>query len=325
MLNIITKNKNILKVAECLLIITGITAFFIVIVLLYKNPIHPLLIFIVPATITGLVIENRRLSTPWRLLLRKFSIALLLSIILFVVNPGIIPTTYQYLWPLIFSILFSLFSIQHHKEKVIPKIDEGITLIQSLSIMYWIFDIHIPESYSPVAWVGIILSSLFILLSLIHALSNIQLTRFARLWLSIWSSIIMLVFALGYIHSVYLNTIHVSPDEIGSFVLVVQYFLLGISCMYIIKNIQMLIVYLPRKDDAYDSIQMIDIKKTNQYHTARYSSKQLSIPIAAGIIIILSLTYYLNHHYNFLPRNTLIWCMFWLSPFTLKNKEAIIY
>ena len=44
------------------------------------------------------------------------------------------------MFPYWFIILFSIFSIVTSGDKVIPKQTEGITLLQSIAVFYWVFD-----------------------------------------------------------------------------------------------------------------------------------------------------------------------------------------
>lgn len=92
----------------------------------------------------GIIYENKRLSTEWKIIALKILGSLILSFFAFL--PGKHERNYNLeshieAWPFTFLAFFILISVIFHDKKVVPKLTEGITLIQSISIIYWIFDL----------------------------------------------------------------------------------------------------------------------------------------------------------------------------------------
>lgn len=98
-------------------------------------------------------------------------------------------------------------------------------------------------------------------------------------------------------------------------IIILQYFLLGISSMYIFQNILMLISYLPSKGSKS---YYADIKEANAMHLSRYSERQVNAIHSIISIIIITPIYFLNYKYHFLPRNVLIWLVFLLFPIFIR-------
>ncbi len=269
----------------------------------------------------GILFENKRLSTDWKIIYLKFIIALFISISVFI--HGITKQDYNFenyieKWAYLFIISFGIVSMFNHKKKIIPKLTEGITLLQSISIIYWIIDLNNIFSF-----ILICPTLIFCLGSFIHAFSYIKLTRRSRLFLSIWSSLIMIIFAIDHIYRVFNFKYFIDNKTINDGVNTVQYFLLGISLIYIFQNMYMLLVYLPDKR-WYNEDKINDIKIMNNTHIERYSNSQIKITDALIVLLFTSGIYYLNYHYKIIPRNTLIWILFWIFPFIIWCKELII-
>lgn len=324
-----TKKKKIeYNSATVFLIIIGIlilTFFGYIILRTFQSENTLVSIMIIPL-ILGIVFENRRLSSQWFDILFKVMIALGLSFIAFL--PGKKERNYSFehhieIWPYFFIVFFVIGSVIHHEKKIIPKLTEGVTLLQSISIIYWIVDIGFLNFKNIAAYILIGIGLVFCLISFIHAFSYIKLTPNARLFLSIWSSIIMIIFAIDHIFRVF-NFNHFVDDElINDGLNMLQYFLLGVSLIYIFQNAIMLLEYLPSKTRAYNKEHMKDIKKMNKTHIGRYSTNQIKKTDSLLALIFISVIYYNNYKWQIMPRHTLIWLMFWLFPFIIWLKDAL--
>ena len=311
-----------------LLTIGGILAsifFGYVIYRTYQSERTLISIMIIPL-ILGIIFENKRLSSDWKTIALKILGALLLSIFAFM--PGKRERNYNFenhieFWPYVFIFIFVLFSMIFHEKKIIPKLTEGITLLQSISIIYWIVDIGFLNFQNVFAYILIGIGLIFSAVSFIHAFSYIKLTRNARLFLSIWSSIIMIIFAIDHIYRVFNFNYFVHYKMLNEGLNILQYFLLGVSLIYIFQNAYMLLVYLPDRHSWYGKEQMKDIRKMNKTHIDRYSNTQIKIIDALIALIFTSGIYYLNYQYKVMPRHTLIWLLFWIFPFVVWCKELI--
>lgn len=220
-------------------------------------------IMIIPL-ILGIIFENKRLSTDWKTIALKILGALLLSIFAFL--PGKKEQNYSFenhieMWPYWFIFFFVLISMFYHEKKIVSKLTEGITLLQSISIIYWILDIGFLNFKNIFTYIIIGIGLIFCIISFIHAFSYIKLTRNARLFLSIWSSIIMIIFAYDYIYRVYNFDYFVDYKILNDGLNILQYFLLGVSLIYIFQNAYMLLVYLPDRHRWYGKKKCKILKK----------------------------------------------------------------
>lgn len=305
--------------------ILAITFFGYVFYRVYHSEKTLISVMIIPL-IVGIIFENKRLSSDWKTIALKILGALCISIVAFI--PGKGETNYNFehhieMWPYWFICFFTLISMVVHEEKIVPKLTEGITLLQSISIIYWIVDIGFLNFESLFAYVVMGIGIVFCLISLVHAFSYINLTRNARLFLSIWSSIIMIIFAVDHIYRVFHYDYFLDYVMLNEALNILQYFLLGVSLIYIFQNAYMLLVYLPDRNSWYGKSQMRDIRKMNKTHVDRYSNKQIRISDSSLALILTSGIYYLNYQYQVMPRHTLIWFLFWIFPFAIWSKEII--
>jgi hypothetical protein len=325
-----TKNKKTkYNKINILLILGGIfivTFFGYVIFRTYQSQNSLLSIMTIPL-ILGIIFENRRLSTEWKTILIKVTISLVLSIFAFL--PGKRERNYSFenhieMWPYFFIGFFVFASVIYHDKKIIPKLTEGTTLLQSISIVYWIIDIGFLNFKNGFAYTIMAIGLVFCFVSFIHAFSYIKLTRTSRLFLSIWSSIIMIIFAIDHIYRVYNFDYFVDYKMLNDGLNILQYFLLGVSLIYIFQNAFMLFTYLPDKHSFYGKSQMKEIREMNKTHIKRYSLNQIKISDSIIALIFTSGIYYWNYKYQIMPRHTLIWLIFWIFPFVIWLKEIII-
>lgn len=277
--------------------------------------------------ILGIVFENKRLSASWKEILYKIMLSLTLS--LFVFAPGKKETTYVLedhiaMWPYFFIFFFVLASAVIHEKKITPKLTEGITLLQSISIIYLMIDIGLFNNYNVVSIPLIIIGLSFCTVSFVHAFSYLKLTNNTRLFLSIWSSIIMIIFAIEYMIRVFTYNFSSKYTLLDEGIHMLQYFLLGVSLIYIFQNAIMLLEYLPSKNRAYNKEHMKDIDRMNKTHISRYSKRQTKISDALLALFLTGGIYFLNYSYRFIPRYTMIWLLFWIFPFIITLKHLIL-
>lgn len=274
--------------------------------------------------ILGLILENRRLEKNWKMLALKIMLAIICASVIsfFKVLESDISTEVA-LWPYTFIFFFALFSALYHDRKVTPVITEGTTLLQSISIIYFILHygyLEFSNFFEILIW-GIGL--LFCLLSLYNAFSYTSLSSKLRLLLSIWSAVIMLVFSLVYILSVYHYTRFTGNFYIDNSLNFTQYFLLGISLIYLIQNARMVVVYIPSKNSFFDKAHMKRISRMNKLHVWRYSKEQVKIKDSLLILFLTSAVYFLNYSLDLIPPYTMIWIVFWSAPMIIFFKNGI--
>lgn len=275
----------------------------------------------VVALISGIIYENRKITEKWSSVLYSALGSLLFSFIAFL--PGKRERVYDFenhieMWPYTFIIIFIIITIIMNEDKIIPKLTEGITLMKSVAIIYWVVDFGFVNIQNKFIIALMIIGVIFALFSAVHAFTHIELTRTNRLVLSIWSSIILVLFALDNIYRVYQNDdIENTHNLIDSVWIGIQYFLLGISSVYIVQNMLMLIRFLPGKQTFFNATYYRELKELKNQHIERYSDEQIGIPKSIFCILFTSSIFYVNYRYQILPRHTAIWVVFVLFPLIL--------
>jgi hypothetical protein len=210
-------------------------------------------------------------------------------------------------------------------EKIIAKLTEGITLMQSIAVIYWVIDLGFMNSTYMVVKILMLIALCLALFSIYNAFSYQTLSRTSRLVLSIWSSIIMVLFAADNIYKVYQNQqIEVTQGIIQAFYIALQFFLLGVSGIYIVQNAFMLIEFLPGKYRFFNEQYFKDLEDLKRQHISRYLTQQVTRINSFLCVLITGTIFGLNYYYKLLPRNIIIWIVFVLFPIVLNllNKSA---
>lgn len=270
------------------------------------------------ALIGGLLFESLRISDNWISFFYIFIVSLFLSLSAFL--PGKSGQNYDFdknlaMWPYIFLLIFIVLSTVFHSDKVTAKLTEGITLLQSISIVYWMLDQGLWDINNWFVKFFIVSSSLFSLFAVGNALTNFTLSSATRLALSIWSCIIMLLLALDNMLSMYqyraINSTNYTSQDLF---IGMQFFLLGVSCMYVAQNLFLLMGFLPGRGSLFNASyfdELIEVKRT---HIERYSDRQVDIGHSIICIVVVTSVYWLNYTYNYLPCRTIIWASFVFFP-----------
>lgn len=304
-------------------ILMGFLAVLLVAVLLYVGyrvsaSAHRLIPISVIAIIAGAIFESWRIADKFSTVLWTALGSIVFSLISFL--PRKHESSYDFehhieQFPYWFIIIFAILSIAVHGHKVVPKLTEGITLLQSLAIIYWVVDAGFMKNDSFLLKAAMIGGLLFSLFAVFHAFTYATLTRTARLTLSIWSSIIMLVFAVDNIYRTYQNEqIENTADTTHALYIGLQYFLLGVSSMYVVQNAMMLFRFLPGKRQFFNAEYFRELKELKGEHVDRYSEDQVSILHSILCVLFAGTFFALNYHYQLLPRHLATWAVFAVFP-----------
>ena len=274
------------------------------------------------ALMAGLFFESRRVTDSWGTFIGVVLFSFILSFFAFL--PGKQDTNYFLdnhieMWPYVFCFFFIVFSTAFAGDKVIPKLTEGITLMQSIAVIYWVVDTgFIGFNHAYLIPFGIF-GLCFATISFYNAFSYDELKRKTRLTLSIWSSLIMLLFAIDNIYQVYqISPIETTNNFLVALYIAAQFFLLGISSIYIVQNFFMLVEFLPDKEKFFNEEYYKDLKKLKQQHISRYSTEQVTKLHSFLCVVIMGTIFGLNYYLNFLPRDFVIWTIFVLFPLALR-------
>lgn len=321
----ISKRKSPNFNIKTFVIIIGVIGLLLTVYIAYRASIYDKKLFSgsIIALFAGLLFESFRVSKSWKTIIYVFIAAYFFSLLSFF--PGKHVDTYSFdrkleIWPYSFIVFFAFIFAYAHKDEMIAKLNEGITLLLSISLIYWIID----YSFNYQNWFSIIILTLVIIFtafSIINALTKIELTRFVRLILSIWSTLIMFALAIDNIIKVFSNQDIESAIFLSHGLYIgLQYFFLGISAAYIIQNYMLLAAFLPDRNGNYKN----DLKEIKIEHIKRYSNKQVNIGSSLLCILYSLIIYGLNYKYQALPRNTIIWFMFLTFPLFLQLTNILI-
>lgn len=301
-------------------IILAIVGFALTLYIVYRASMSERHLFSVSllALFGGLLFESFRISDDWKKVIYQFIGTYLFSLITFM--PGKHEHPYDFeshieVWPYWFIGFFAIGTALFNKEKVTAKLTEGITLLQSLSLIYWTIDYGFLNVENWFSKSLLLIALLFSAFSILHALTYIHLSKTVRLTLSIWSTIIMFAFAIDNIIRVFSNVDIESTSQLSQGLYIgLQYFLLGVSAVYVARNYILLSSLLPSKNGNYPS----DLKESKKDHVDRYSADQVLIKSSLFCIVYAALFYGANYHYHFLPRHTMIWFVFLTFPLILQ-------
>jgi hypothetical protein len=275
------------------------------------------------ALFAGLLFESYRVSNNWKTVILIFVGSYFFSLLNFL--PGKREHTYIFenhieSWPYSFIFFYALAFAISHKERVTVKLTEGITLLLSLSLVYWTIDYGFTNYRNWFAYSILTIAFLLAAFSILNAFTNLHLSKTTRLTLSVWSTVIMFVFAVDNIFRVFNN-----PDIESSYLsdglyIGLQFFLLGVSAVYIMQNYMLLAAFIPSKHGNYRR----DLKENNKDHIDRYSDEQVYFGHSLLCIIYVGIVYGLNYKYQILPRHTMIWLVFLTFPLILRLTDFII-
>jgi hypothetical protein len=289
-----------------------------------QKPIIPISII---ALISGIIYESKRISKNWAIVF--YFILGSCGFSFFTFMPGKNEYIYNFeshleIGTYAFILTFIIINISFNGEKVIPKLTEGITLLQSISVIYWVIDNGFISINNIFLKSILLIGLLFSLFSGIHAFTHTNLSKTNRLILSIWSSIIMLFFAVDNIFRVYLNESieNVSNSYLGIYI-GLQYFLLGISSLYIAQNFFMLFGFFPRRGAFFNSQYFRELRDLKSDHIERYSDLQVSISHSLICLTFSSSIFIINYIFQIIPGNMAIWSVFFATPFTIKLIDNI--
>lgn len=278
----------------------------------------------VAALIAGVIFESKRITNKWFtvVIIGILSYFLAFAFVNLMADASLnkptavlVLNTSIRIWPPIFLVLYFIFSLLFYKYRIIPKLTEGITLLQSIAVIYWVFDYGFISSTNLFIQTFLVIGLLFSLFSIFHAFANIHLSNTNKFILSIWSSIIMLLFALDNLHVINQPELIENTDNLLQILYIaLQYFLIGISSIYIIQNFIMLAGFLPRPWKFFNSKYFNTIRELKEDHIYRYSDQQVSPWHSLICILFTGTIFFLNYYYQIVPKQFFIWMAFVTFP-----------
>lgn len=274
------------------------------------------------AIFLGLIFEFIRISRSLQTVLGTAAGSFILSMLAFSRRKGEVMYVFKdHLehWPYFFlgAFIFIATAVQYSKATL--KMTEGITLLLTMAINYWIIANGYWTLGSLLVKVLIVINCLLSIFSIYQALSYRVLNKATILILSIWSSIIVLVLALNNFLVLFnYQDIDNSASFSDTLLIFLEFFLMGVSGIYVAQNLTMIGAYLPGKN------YLETIREINDVHLNRFSKEQVYI-VDSLLVIILSLTLFvLNYYLQFFPVNVIIWITITVTPLLLYLVRKIL-
>jgi hypothetical protein len=288
---------------------------------LYELYIHSFTLAFICSIIllAGLVIEFKTICRRWDRVIITGVIAMGTSWVAFLPIDLIGIQGCLRIWPFFMCGAFGIATMWSFSGRSQIKLTEGITFMQCLALLYWMIDGISGSSLDNLTYLilGIVLITSSY--AVYHAFTYSELTRKTRFILSFWSATIMTFFASLNIYAVY----QMQRNSEGSDIIItmLQHFILGISSIYIVQNIYLIVGYFPSEDwkDLKDYGR--NRRKLTTLHILRFSDQQVRLKQILICFIICSLMFGVNYFMDIVPPNLAIWFAFILVPIALKFFE----
>ncbi|QIO09613.1 hypothetical protein [Acinetobacter lanii] len=220
-------------------------------------------------------------------------------------------------WVYSFVFVYLLVMWIEHDKYLKTSLNEGTSLLFSLGLLYWMYSKNLLAFTSIWTQLFSLVAVLFSLFSIIHALFPLKHHAFSRFILSLGSCVIIIILSVEhFIHLNHLADSNVTQTWADHLLLILQYFLLGISALYLFQNFILILQYLPNK---YSSSYVSDVKATTQEHIQRYSTQQLSTFEALFCMFISLMAYLTNIYVQLIPTNVCIWWVIFCCPIILQH------
>ncbi len=216
-------------------------------------------------------------------------------------------------WPYFLIGVYILIIITFLYKKITPKLTEGVTLLLTFSINYWIFENGYYHTDNPLIITLLVVNLAFSLFSVIHVFTHIKLNKPSRFILSFWSTIISIVLSSNNFYSIFNNdNLEIARNFEDGILPFFSFFLLGISSIYFAQNLVMILAYFPGKEYLDTIYAMTD------YHISRFSDQQVYLFDSILVSLITISTFYFNFRYHYFSVNITIWGLMLLTPIYLK-------
>ncbi len=298
--------------------VSGLSLFVIVAYMAYNISTSSPKVFSISvfALMAGLLFESFRISDSW------LSITITLFVIfIFCFHPFLIGTSLFYAGdgikyaPYVFIGFFALIMGLYYIQNPTRQINESLTLIQSLAVVYWILDYTAFDVDNWFVKIGVLFALFCAAFSLFNALTYYVLSNIVRVALSVWSAMAMLLLSADNIYRVFQNSLTNDSQYLSANLHIgIQFFFLGISSIYVVTNFFLIFSFLPSSNTFFNAAYFKGINELTEMHLRRYTDEQVWIGHSILCIVLTGLFYWCNYKYQFLPKNTAIWVGFWLFP-----------
>lgn len=226
---------------------------------------------------------------------------------------------YAAFFPIILFAFYVIILVDHAGKEFAVKFSEGLTFLKSLSLIYYAIEMDLFSYSGFFANVFIALGIFLILLSIVSAFTYIKITNNLKVILSVWSTLILLLFTFNHISSLFssFNSLQLNP------MLVLDFFILGSSAVFIAQNIDALLYYYPENTEFFSKYHFKQIEKANRKQMERYKDEQVRIIDSFICLIIASTFYSLNYILKIFSAQSAIWISLLFIPNVIDFKNRI--
>lgn len=269
--------------------------------------------------ILGLIYQSYKITQSTEKILIYLVISSFLSLLAF--GQGENETVYVLsvhleIWIYYFLAIFLIIMSVQHDKKITTPFGEGLSLLFCLAFLYWLFENYLFD-FSFILTQVLSMTVLSVTaFSVIHALFKIKHNSVSRFILSISTCIAIVVLSLDNLFQLIdQGEPSFNKSLFENLILLTQYFLLGISALFLFQNIMLLLQYMPSK---YTRSYFSDIKENTQSHIERFSKDQISWMEASLCLFISTFAYTLNYYFQIIPPNMCIWLVIFLCPLLIQ-------
>lgn len=226
---------------------------------------------------------------------------------------------YSVFFPIVLFVVYILILVNSTKKNDVVKFSEGLTFLKSMSLVYYAVEMNVFIYSGFLPNILIAISVFIIFLSTISAFTYIKITNNLKVILSVWSTLILLLFTYNHISSLFSAF---SSNQLNP-LLVMDFFTLGTSTVYIAHNIDALLYYYPSNTEFFSKYHFKQIEKANRKQMERYKDEQVRIIDSFICLIIASTLYSLNYILKIFSPLSAIWISLLLIPNIIDFKNWI--
>lgn len=269
----------------------------------------------------GMYFEQKRLGYSWKeILFKTFGSYCVVSVGLLITTQNQAKNapieTSSLLTIFIISFISISISYAYYLGKnyrISAKVTEGFLLMQILSVLYLILSGQFGEHFNFLTFTVTAISLIYLFYVFFQGYSKKRHTLHSKLYLSIGSSFCTLFFAMFYFVKVFNMEISEFVKWDDLLLVLIGYFLFGVSIIYTAQNFWLLVRFLRNKSESTEDYKS-RLHKLKQEHITRFDDHQLPLSEALLCTLIISGLYFMNYVYNWAPDFTLIWFVFSFFP-----------
>jgi general stress protein CsbA len=232
--------------------------------------------------------------------------------------------THVAIWPYAFlAVLIGYNVLTLPKDRTVARLSEGTTLVQSLAYAY-LLALTLRDGTSHLYMPILAISLVFIILSLWHAFTTHELSKRTQIWLSVWSSYVTLQLSIMTLFSVLQSEWLTETQGIRTFIVAIEYFVLGANLIFSIQNLFLLLRFIPTSTkDFFNKSYFKRIAPLKELHHIRYSDDQISPSRACVLTLLASSFLALSAHFSWFAPVSATWVTLYIFPYFIKLNKTI--